>query len=192
MPLADADFVSPPDVAGTTTAFFNGQIDLDPASSEWANTVIGAQRFFTPADSGLSQKWKAKSVYLFPPRDVLHSKEQPPETLLYVRRKRFKKSAQRVWLEEAIRKYNRQEYEEAIVFITSSDVALLCTQKLDIDLPMCVMKERPELYTDTKELAKMPRTKCYGFIFYIPSPYNTEKRIYEFSAMFSGLGRVYT
>jgi hypothetical protein len=191
MPLAEIDFVSPANVLAVTSSFFGGQIHLDPASSEEANTLVSADRFFTHAHNGLAQTWKAKNVYLYPPRDVLVSSEQPKEYLLFNRRKRFQKSAQRVWLEEALRQYRKAEFEEAIVFLTSSQVALLVTQAIGLDLPMCVLKKHPELHLDSPGLPKLASTRCLGFVLYFPSPLNTEERILDFSTYFSNIGRVY-
>jgi hypothetical protein len=191
MPLAATDFVSPPEVVGVTTSFFNGTIDLDPASSEAANTLINANRFFTHEHNGLVQDWRGKNVYLYPPRDVLLSGEQPKEVLLFNRRRRFQKSAQRVWLEECLRRYRKAEFDEAIIFLTSSQVALLVTQKLNIDLPMCVLKQHPNLHLDAPGLPKLDSTRCLGFVLYLPSPFNTEERIMEFASLYSQLGRVY-
>jgi hypothetical protein len=191
MPLAETDFVSPPNLVAVTTSFFGGQIDLDPASSEEANVLINAYRFFTQVDNGLNQIWKAQSVYLYPPRDFLLFNEQPPDHVLFKRKRRFQKSAQRVWLEEIMRKYKRAEFEEAIIFLTSSEVALLVTQKLKIDLPMCIMKEHPQLLLDEPGLPKLTNTRCLGFVLYLPSPTNTEQRIMDFTTQFSILGRVY-
>lgn len=191
MPLAEIDFVSPPEIVGVTTSFFKGSIELDPASSNEANTLIGANKFFTYTDNGLKQIWKAKNVYLYPPRDFLHSSEQPKETLLFNRRRRFQKSAQRVWLEECLRRYRKSEFEEAIIFLTSSEVALLVTQKLSIDLPICILKNHPRLHLDAPGLPKLESTRCLGFLLYLPSFINTEKRITEFHDFYSQLGRVY-
>lgn len=191
MPLSEIDFVSPADVVGVTTAFFSGKIDLDPASSQHANELVGAKRFFTPQENGLNQIWKAKSVYLYPPRDVLVSAEQPKEVLLFRKRRRFQKSAQRVWLEETLRRYRKGEFEEAIVFLTSSQVALLVTQRLNLDLPMCILKEHPNLHIDAPGLPELKNTRCLGFVLYFPSPFNTEDRITDFFNVYSQLGRVY-
>lgn len=188
--FTENDYISPSNLAATTAAFFGGFIDLDPASSEVANSIIQADRFFTWRENGLIQPWRAKNVYLFPPKNLLTKDEQPRNTTLFKKQLNFKKSAQRIWLELCYKKWLRNEFEQAVIFLTSSEVALLVTQKIKFDFPLCVLSERPKL-TQEKDL-KSVRSKVFGFIYYLPTQSNYEKDIYRFTEHYSNLGRVYT
>lgn len=191
MVLSSKDFVSPINLVATTAAFFDNRIDLDPASSSNANKVVQAERFFNWEQNGLLQEWKASRVYLYPPRDYLLHSEQPKNTKLFEKQYKFKKSSQRVWLEVTYKKWIKREFDEAIVFLTSTEVALLVTQKLNIDTPICVLKEKPKLLWDEKDLTPLKNTKVYGFVLYFPGIENTDKKISKFIDFYSNLGRVY-
>jgi hypothetical protein len=191
MVLSSRDFVSPPEVVATTAAFFGGEIDLDPASSEHANQVVQATRYFTWQNNGLTQTWKAKNIYLYPPRDFSLKNEQPKDTRLFTKIRQFRKSSQRVWLELAYHKWLRKEFDQAIIFLTSSEVALIVTQKLGLDFPMCILKERPKLLVDEPELTPLKQAKVFGFILYLPSVTEQEKQISKFAELYSNLGRIY-
>ena len=43
-----------------------GSIDIDPASSQEADTVVKAKKYYTAEDDGLSHEWKGK-VWMNPP-----------------------------------------------------------------------------------------------------------------------------
>ena len=186
---SENDFISSLELVATTAAFFGGSIDLDPASSESANSIIQADRFFTWKENGLNQPWKADSVYLYPPKSTLNGAEQPKETRLFRKNLRFKKSAQRVWLELAYNKWLRNEFGQGIIFLTSSEVALLVTQKIGFDFPLCILSERPKLLHE--QTLKPVQAKVFGFIYYLPSQLNYENSIRSFSEHYSNLGRVY-
>jgi hypothetical protein len=186
---SENDYISPPELVAATAAFFGGSIDLDPASSESANSIIQADRFFTWKENGLNQPWKADSVYLYPPKSTLNGAEQPKDTRLFRKNLRFKKSAQRVWLELAYNKWLRNEFGQGIIFLTSSEVALLVTQKIGFDFPLCILSERPKLLHE--QTLKPVQAKVFGFIYYLPSQLNYENSIRSFSEHYSNLGRVY-
>lgn len=191
MVLATVDFVSPLDLIATTTSFFGGEIFLDPASSDNANNVVQATRYFSWENNGLIQDWKGKNIYLYPPRDISLKSDQPKSDKLFEKAKYFKKSNQRVWLELAYKKWIKKEFDEGIIFITSTEVALLVTQKVGIDLPVCVLKEHPKLLQDTKELKPLKQSKVFGFVFYLPSINDYQQRTHDFHRLYSDLGRVY-
>jgi hypothetical protein len=44
-----------------------GNIELDPAGNDFANTWIEAERMYAPPDNGLSHEWVAKSLFMNPP-----------------------------------------------------------------------------------------------------------------------------
>ena len=186
---SENDYISPPELVATTAAFFGGSIDLDPASSESANSIIQADRFFTWKENGLNQPWKADSVFLYPPKSTLNGAEQPKDTRLFRKNLRFKKSAQRVWLELCYNKWLRNEFGQGIIFLTSSEVALLVTQKIGFDFPLCILSERPRLLHE--QTLKPVQAKVFGFIYYLPSQLNYENSIRSFSEHYSNLGRVY-
>ena len=186
---SENDFISPPELVAATAAFFGGSIDLDPASSESANSVVQADRFFTWRENGLNQPWKADSVFLYPPKSTLNGAEQPKDTRLFRKNLRFKKSAQRVWLELCYNKWLRNEFGQGIIFLTSSEVALLVTQKIGFDFPLCILSERPKLLHE--QTLKPVQAKVFGFVYYLPSQLNYENSIRSFSEHYSNLGRLY-
>ena len=192
MPLSLEDFISPADVLGATAAFFDGEIELDPASSDYANTIVGANKYFTWQDNGLAQTWRASTIYLFPPRDKLNSAEQPPNSMLFEKKHRFCKSAQRIWLEKCFLEYKKQNFDEGIIFLTSADVALRVAQQIKFDFPLCVMRDRPLLLHESpSDTHKNLSPRCLGFIYYLPSALNMERNIIKFKETFDSLGRVY-
>lgn len=191
MPISSRDFVSPIELVGTTTTFFGGEIDLDPASSKIANLVVQAQKHFNWKQNGLIQDWKAKNVYLYPPRDTLLKAEQPKPTRLFTKNLQFRKSAQRVWLELAYHKWLRREFDQGIIFLTSTEVALIVVQKLGIDLPICILKEHPKILEESKELKSIRTSRVFGFVLYMPPVLNQDQHIRNFYNFYSTLGRVY-
>jgi phage N-6-adenine-methyltransferase len=62
----DNEWYTPVKYLDLVRIVFGGEIDLDPASTEFANKTVQAKRIFTVEDDGLSQEWGGK-VWLNPP-----------------------------------------------------------------------------------------------------------------------------
>ena len=61
------DWYTPAYVIEAARKAMGGNIDLDPASCEEAQTTVQAARFYTEADNALHHTWEASSVWLNPP-----------------------------------------------------------------------------------------------------------------------------
>jgi phage N-6-adenine-methyltransferase len=60
------DYPTPHGIIVLTRIFFDGVVDLDPATS--SDNPVAARHFFTKADNGLEQSWQGfESVYINPP-----------------------------------------------------------------------------------------------------------------------------
>jgi len=71
MPSARHSKVSPrwgtsPDYVAMSRVALGGRIELDPMSEPAFNEIVGAERFYTEADDGLSQPWIADTVLINP------------------------------------------------------------------------------------------------------------------------------
>jgi phage N-6-adenine-methyltransferase len=60
------NYPTPPEIVSPVRAFFDGLIDLDPATS--SDNPTRARHFFTQEDNGLSKSWQGfENIYANPP-----------------------------------------------------------------------------------------------------------------------------
>jgi hypothetical protein len=120
-----------------------GGIDLDPASSKFANEYVGADNFFTPSDDPLnSAKWFG-NVYLFPPSNTYfwHAK-----TMRWKATRGLSKtltSGMALWWRTLKRKWMQGEVRQAIYFTNQADMIMYCQDIFDH--PVCIFNSRPFL-----------------------------------------------
>lgn len=81
-----------------------GSIDLDPASCEMANQVVGASRIYTKELDGLAQQWHGR-VWLNPP----YGKVNPVPGSV--------KSYQKLFVEKLLREYATGRIEQAVLLL---------------------------------------------------------------------------
>lgn len=96
----DFEYYTPIEIVNAARALMGG-IDLDPASSEEANTRIGASTIFTLADDGLSKPWLGR-IWLNHP---------------------FNRGGNKAWIEKLIREWGEGRTEQAccITFASTSE-----------------------------------------------------------------------
>jgi hypothetical protein len=61
------EWYTPDHILQFARGMLGGPFDLDPASSEQANRVVGASRFYTKEMNGLALPWEAERLWLNPP-----------------------------------------------------------------------------------------------------------------------------
>jgi len=108
-----------------------GGIDLDPASNELANRVVGAAAFYTTADDGLARPWRGR-VWLNPP----YGKEAG-------------ESNQARWSQHLIAHHRRGDVPEAILLVTAAPGNQWFAPLWNY--PICFVDHRIRFYAPTGE-----------------------------------------
>ena len=63
----DGWYTPPLIIEAVREVFSDAGIELDPASSETAQQVVQAKRYYTAEDDALDKEWKASTVFMNPP-----------------------------------------------------------------------------------------------------------------------------
>ena len=166
-----------------------GSIDLDPASSKFANEYVGATEYYDPVKDGLNDQQWYGNVYLFPPkRSYFWDKKN-------VRWKATRGmsptlcAGHAVWWRTLKRKWLSGEIEQGLYFSNFIDMTMYCQDIFDH--PVCIMKSRPTLirhyYADDKVMSR--NTGC-SLIVYLQPRNNIEEATQEFVDIYSEKGRI--
>jgi ParB family chromosome partitioning protein len=107
-----------------------GSIELDPASCELANATIQATRYYDQHRNGLTQEWRARTVWLNPPYCKTGSI-----------------SNQETWTCKLIAEYEAGHIEQAILLVNAA-TETRWFQRLYIH-PICFMRGRIQFNSPT-------------------------------------------
>lgn len=110
--------------------FVMGSIDLDPASSEQANKIVRAKKFYTEQDNGLGQPWFG-NVWLNHP---------------------FGRTANRIWIKQLCMGHADGRINQAMC-ITYACTSENWFQPL-FDYPMCFLSPRTNYYLPDGSILK--------------------------------------
>jgi hypothetical protein len=166
-----------------------GQIDLDPASSAFANEYVGADKYFTPKEDGLNEEKWFGNVYLFPPSQSYfwHKKSQRWKTTRGL--SPTLTSGHALWWRTLKRKWLSSEIEQGLYFSNFIDMTMYCQDIFDH--PVCILKSRPTLirhyYADDHIMSR--NTGC-SLVVYLQPKDNIEKATQEFIDIYSEKGRI--
>lgn len=103
-----------------------GDIDLDPASSDAANGIIQAKRYYTAERDGLAQDWTAESLWMNPP---------------------YSRGDIDAFVEKLAAEVQRGAVKRAMVITHNATETRWCRALLDNCAAFCLLKERVDFST---------------------------------------------
>jgi len=144
----DMELISSNDLVATAHMMLDG-IDLDPASSAFANEHVQADKFFTPQDDGLNVKeWEGK-VYLFPPSGAYFFDKNLDKWKMTRASSGSLTSSHALWFRKLYRLWLADLVPEALYFTNCPDM-IRYDQRI-FDFPICILKTAPTLIKNTSE-----------------------------------------
>lgn len=164
-----------------------GSIDLDVASSKFANEYVSAKHYYTPSDDGLNdQDWFGK-VYLFPPSGTYYFDKKNERWKMTRACSPTLTSSHAVWFRRLFKAWFHNEIEEGLYFSNCPDM-FRYEQRL-FDFPVCILRTVPTLIARTNEEVKRHNT-CTSFLVYLQPKHNVEDATQRFIDIYSEKGRV--
>lgn len=170
-------------------SFFKNGIELDPASSKFANQYVNAKNYYSPLEDGLNDQEWFGDVYLFPPPQNYYWNEK---SLRWHAGRKYGKpicSGNAVWWRKMKKKWLAKEFREGLYFTNYPDTLLICQDMFDF--PICFLNFRPtltRLYYADDRVAKSNTGMC--LLIYMPPHDDSGERTDQFIKEFSDLGRI--
>jgi hypothetical protein len=182
----DLELITSNDLISAAHALL-GEIDLDPASSDFANEYVGAKKHYTPSDDGLNaQEWAGK-VYLFPPSGTYFWSKKEDRWRMIRGGSHKLVSSHAVWFRKLYKSWFQGEVTEALFFCNSMDMFRF--EQIIFDFPICVLRTPPVLIGRTSKEVRKHRT-CTSFLVYLQPKENVSEATEKFIDIYSEKGRV--
>ena len=166
-----------------------GNIDLDPASSEFANGYVGADKFFTAKDDPINEaQWFGK-VYCFHPPACLYYNKREARWIPTRGLSPTLTSGSAIWWKTLKQQWLKGNVEQAIYFTNYIDLVMY-SQDI-FDHPVCILKSRPRLtrhYFGEEETDS--RTTGASAVIYLQPKDNIEKATEDFCDIYGEKGRI--
>jgi hypothetical protein len=182
----DLELITSADLVSSAHALL-GEIDLDPASSHFANKYVDAKNYYTPTDDGLNVgEWFGK-VYLFPPSGAYTWKHKENRWKPIRAGTVNISSSHAVWFRKLYKAWFNGEVTEALYF--SNCIDMVRHEQKIFDFPICILRTPPVLIGRTSKEVKRHRT-CTSFLVYLQPKENTTEATERFIDIYSEKGRV--
>lgn len=168
-----------------------GDIDLDPCSTELANSqFLKARQIYTLKDDGLNIEtpW-AGVTYLFPPTYGRCSFSKHRGTWKWSLRgfNSTTKAPAAIWFRRLEKEWKLRNVSEALFFTTSHEIMRTCPNIWDY--PICIPSKRCNLIFG-KSLTVTGGAFTWGFFVYLPRPDLGFDQVNKFKDIFSHIGKV--
>lgn len=185
----EEDWLTPVEYLPYIDALF-GDIDLDPCSTELANSqFLRARNFYSKEDDGLNIEipWTGK-VYLFPPTYGRCSWSQARGTWKWgLRGGTSGMTPTGAWFKRLVREWKLGNVSEALMFTINHET--LRTLPEIWNYPVCIPTERSNLIHG-KMLYRLSSPVTWGFFVYLPPRTLEFDPAYRFREIFSHIGKV--
>jgi hypothetical protein len=140
-----------------------GDIDLDPASDEFGNSIVKGKHYFNEEENGLKQKWFGR-VFLNCPYGKTNGKSNAA-----------------VWTDKMTYEWARDHFSEGILLINNTS-GYLWYENLWIYYPTCLVRERIRfIKPDGTQGGQAKRGSCFLYF---------GQNAQGFTTVFSQIGRV--